>query len=145
MFSFINDNFLSESMPRDGILVIDVNLQNITCLDVILDRFSKKFPVTYTKYKELTVFGPVVTGSMKLFEEDGYKIALLFTTQYRVGQSKSDKQSIEAATEKALYSLIKEAGKEAKYYSGILNRHTPTFFPMLGKLLKEYKWVIYRN
>lgn len=145
MFSFLSQSFLIDEMPKDGIIVIDVNMQNIMCLDVNQERFVDKFPKTYAEYRRLVFEDYVPLGTVKMFEEDGYKIALIFTMMYRIGQAKSTRQQVETWTEKAILSLTKECGKEARYYSGVLNRHTQTFFPLMGRLLKDYKWVIYRN
>jgi hypothetical protein len=132
--------------PKHSVMVIDADCQGLLELTTIGRRLKHEFPNTYKAYQASLVAGAKVAGDILLVEERKHKIALLYTTNYKLGKCKDEEQTVIKFTKSCIEKLIESCGTEILYSSGILNRHTKTW-PYISPWLLEKKlyWYVYRS
>lgn len=145
MIQFINKEFITENKPGEGVLVLDTHLQGAwETSDHARLRWS--FPRTYKAYQATCFKDYKRVGTSMLLEEDGYKIALLFTRQNR----KESKEKMMDNLSLALQDLFRKVPCDVYLYSPILARSDGCFNEivlMLNKLTKpmNYIWHVCRK
>lgn len=86
----MDTSFIMGEFPMDanssGVIVIPVNLQGITDLDVIGRRFETEFPNVHKAYKKDCYVGEVFAGDCKLYEEGKFKVALMYYKNFVLGE-----------------------------------------------------------
>ena len=138
------DEMLFDS-AKDSIMVIDVDCQGLCNLSAVGDRLRVEFPLTFAKYARCCIEGGRL-GEVLESEERGYKLALMFTTLNRVGESKDSGDTVKMFTLQCIERLIKGKLLTQKFSSGILNRHTATWGQVCEYIkASDISWTVHRN
>jgi len=147
MVQYENEEFITSTMPVDGILVVDVNLQGILELAPHTERFKNAFPYTYKKYMEKVIKKELAVGEVLWYKEDDYTIALIVTAERILGRYKDDAELVQIYTEEAITNLLEQVADETLLF-GMVNRflgYTGDAIVYLNKKLTTQNVYMYRR
>lgn len=102
---------------KDGVIILPVNLQGLMDFSDNERRFKHEFPITFKQYVRDCVIGEVYAGSIKHYEERGYKITLLYYKMYEVGRHGQTDEKHDLYLSQCLTKLFQFYGEGTKFYS----------------------------
>lgn len=145
MIQFINDSLIMSLWPDAGVFVVDADVQ-ATWLTGESRYFAEAFPKLHKQVQKLSYQKLLREGTCMLFEQDGYKIAVLFTRKNR----RTTEAQLQVNFQNALIDLFNKVPPDIYLHSPIVGRLDKCFTEYqltLSRLINQEKahrrWFVY--
>lgn len=141
--SFKEKTDFPKDADKDGVIVMPVNLQGLLELGRVNRKFKHRFPITSKLYLKDCILGECFVGDVKLYEEDGYKIALLFYKTFEVGAFVENDVKLDLQMVMCLIKLLNKFPEGTRFYSPVI-----PFVNAQMKIVHSQKndeWVVLRE
>lgn len=123
MLNFIkNDEFILDNKKTDGVLVIDMNSQNV--LSAAGEVFKENFPKTYSKIVSEFCDGNTLYNKAITSEERGFKLVVLVGQMCAIGPDRDE-------TEDVIFVTCRLIEKVAQQFEGC-TFHSPMLYINAG-------------